>query len=125
MRNQLWAQYVRRKRKLQGFTRRRLAELADIDPSYVTLIERDGYTPRKCKVLDIAKALQCDEHECLLAAGFSDPHIANVYRGAAKAQGLNLAKPLRAQVLKLASLPQSKQASFAKTLQGLLEVVNG
>ncbi|HXE71607.1 MAG TPA: helix-turn-helix transcriptional regulator [Candidatus Nitrosotenuis sp.] len=75
MRNQAWANYVRDKRKARGLTRRKLAELAKIDPSYVTLIERDGYVPRKDKVLEIAKAIEADIDQTLLVAGYAPEKI--------------------------------------------------
>jgi transcriptional regulator with XRE-family HTH domain len=52
-------------------TRRRLAQLANIDPSYVTLIERYGYVPRKSKVMDLARALRVDTDRTLIMAGYA------------------------------------------------------
>ena len=75
MRNQAWANYVKDKRKARGLTRRKLAELAGIDPSYVTLIERDGYVPRKDKVLEVARALEADVDHTLLVAGYAPEKI--------------------------------------------------
>jgi transcriptional regulator with XRE-family HTH domain len=75
MRNQAWANYVKDKRKARGLTRRKLAELAGIDPSYVTLIERDGYVPRKDKVLEVARALEVDVDHTLLVAGYAPEKI--------------------------------------------------
>ena len=75
MRNQAWANYVRDRRKARQLTRRKLAELANIDPSYVTLIERDGYVPRKDKVLEIARAIQADVDHTLLVAGYAPERI--------------------------------------------------
>lgn len=71
MRNISWALFVKEKRKARGLTRRRLAEMAEIDPSYVTLIERDGYVPRKDKVEMIAQALEADLDQTLLTAGYA------------------------------------------------------
>ena len=75
MRNPAWANYVRDRRKACQMTRRKLAELAKIDPSYVTLIERDGYVPRKDKVLEIARAIQADADHTLLVAGYAPDQI--------------------------------------------------
>ena len=75
MRNQAWANYVRDRRKARQLTRRKLAEMAKIDPSYVTLIERDGYVPRKDKVLEIARAIQADADHTLLVAGYAPERI--------------------------------------------------
>jgi transcriptional regulator with XRE-family HTH domain len=75
MRNEAWANYVKEKRKAKHLTRRKLAELAKIDPSYVTLIERDGYVPRKDKVLELAKALEVDVDHTLLVAGYAPEKV--------------------------------------------------
>ena len=75
LRNQTWASFIKEKRKLKHLTRRKLAELAKIDPSYVTLIERDGYIPRKDKVQDIARALEVDSNQILLMAGYAPDSI--------------------------------------------------
>lgn len=75
MRNEAWANYVRDKRKAKHLTRRKLAELAKIDPSYVTLIERDGYVPRKDKVLELARALEVDVDHTLLVAGYAPEKV--------------------------------------------------
>jgi len=75
LRNQTWANFIKEKRKLKHLTRRKLAELAKIDPSYVTLIERDGYIPRKDKVQDIARALEVDSNQILLMAGYAPDSI--------------------------------------------------
>lgn len=75
MRNQAWANYVRDRRKARQLTRRKLAEMASIDPSYVTLIERDGYVPRKDKVIEIARAIQADADHTLLVAGYAPERI--------------------------------------------------
>lgn len=71
MKNQSWASYVKEKRKTRRLTSRKLAEIAKIDPSYITLIERDGYIPRKDKVIDIGKALEVDENQILIMAGYA------------------------------------------------------
>jgi len=75
MRNQGWANYIKEKRKAKHLTRRKLAELAKIDPSYVTLIERDGYIPRKDKVNEIARALEVETNQILIMAGYAPDGI--------------------------------------------------
>lgn len=75
MRNKLWANYIREKRKSKHLTRRKLAEISTVDPSYLTLIERDGFVPRKDKVKKLAKALDLDVDECLLTAGYAPAKI--------------------------------------------------
>lgn len=75
MKNLLWANYVKEKRKSKHLTRRKLAEMAKVDPSYLTLVERDGFVPRKDKVSRIARALECDIDECLLTAGYAPQRV--------------------------------------------------
>ena len=75
MNNQEWAKYIKMQRKRQGLTLRCLADRAGVDPSYVTLIERDGYIPRRDKVLALAKALECDVDRTLLEAGYAPATI--------------------------------------------------
>ncbi len=74
MRNESWANYIKEKRKLKKLTRRQLAILTKVDPSYLTLIERDGYVPRRDKVLGFASVLDIDPGEMLLMAGYA-PYI--------------------------------------------------
>lgn len=66
-----WASYVQEKRREKRIPRYELATRAGIDPSYITLIERDGYIPRKDKVIGLAHALGVSKDECLLYAGFA------------------------------------------------------
>jgi transcriptional regulator with XRE-family HTH domain len=75
MKNLLWANYIKEKRKTKHLTRRKLAEMAKVDPSYLTLIERDGFVPRRDKVIRLAKALECDTDECLLTAGYAPQKV--------------------------------------------------
>jgi len=75
VKNQLWANYIKEKRKTKHLTRRKLAELAKVDPSYLTLIERDGFVPRRDKVIRLSRALECDTDECLLTAGYAPSKV--------------------------------------------------
>lgn len=76
MRNTAWANYIRRARNFHGLANHELAARAGIDPSYITLIERDGYVPRRDKVLVLAKALGLQTQEALLIAGYAPTDIA-------------------------------------------------
>ena len=75
MYNQEWAAFVRTNRKKLGYNLRKLAFLAGIDSSYVTLIERDGYVPKRDKVVAIARALETDIDRTLLEAGYAPESI--------------------------------------------------
>lgn len=73
--NSLWADFVSQNRKSQGMTRRKLAETAGIDPSYITLIEKNGVIPRKDKVIRLAEALNQDTDAALLLAGYAPKNL--------------------------------------------------
>ncbi|MBQ7501338.1 helix-turn-helix transcriptional regulator [bacterium] len=73
--NLLWGVFVSQNRKSQGLTRRRLAEMADIDPSYITIIEKKGVIPRRDKVIRLAEALNHDTDRALLMAGYAPENL--------------------------------------------------
>ena len=66
-----WGAYVTSHRKQLHLTRRELAYRACIDPSYLTLIERDGSVPASDIVERVAKALSVDVDMTLLIAGYA------------------------------------------------------
>jgi len=70
-----WGAYVKRNRQTRQLTRWKLAQQAEIDPSYVTLIENSGYVPRRDKVIGIARALRIDLDLTLLNAGYAPETI--------------------------------------------------
>ena len=72
--NKAWAQYVRDRRKASGKSRRQLAADAQIDPSYWTLIERDGNIPTRAIVIRIGMLFGDAINACLLA-GYTHPEI--------------------------------------------------
>lgn len=80
-----WANYVKELRKRRRLTRRALAEMADLCPSYITLIERDGYIPKQDKVEALAAALKADRNYFLGQAGFATPAVFNAWL---KSEGL-------------------------------------
>lgn len=71
MRNGTWALFVEQNRIKQGMTRRELGEKSQIDPSYVTLMERDGYVPRRDIVDRVVEVLKADPNLGRLAAGYA------------------------------------------------------
>ena len=54
---------VRRLREKRGFSREKLAELADIHPMYVGFIERADRNITILKIIQVAKALNCNVSE--------------------------------------------------------------
>ncbi|MCL5037212.1 MAG: helix-turn-helix domain-containing protein [Chloroflexi bacterium] len=70
MKNKQWAKFVKRNREKVGLSRRKLAQKASIDPSYITLIENDGYIPSRNKVVNLAEALEINNDRALLEAGY-------------------------------------------------------
>ncbi len=78
-RNRAWGKWVKDKRNAQILTRKELADLAQMDASYITLIERDGYVPRRPFVTRIGMALG-DANGALVAAGFIPPEMSSRIR---------------------------------------------
>jgi transcriptional regulator with XRE-family HTH domain len=104
--------------------RRDLAKMANIDPSYVTLIERDGYIPRIDVVQRVARALNVSLDDCCLAAGYATEHVARVYRQQVRDTHLDLEPALRQQLRRMASLNPDRQRGLAKSIKSILEVSN-
>lgn len=126
MRNQAWANYVKDKRKARGLTRRKLAELASIDPSYVTLIERDGYVPRKDKVLEVARALEADVDHTLLVAGYAPEKIPVkdlLERLETFKSEKVLDKELRASIRELFDLTSAQQKKVSEVLTAYVKTL--
>lgn len=119
MRNETWANYVKEKRKAKHLTRRKLAELAKIDPSYVTLIERDGYVPRKDKVLELAKALEVDVDHTLLVAGYAPEKVSLkdlLDRLEAIHAEKSMDRELRSALREVVHLPKEKQKELGQMI---------
>lgn len=119
MRNEAWANYIKEKRKGKHLTRRKLAELAKIDPSYVTLIERDGYVPRKDKVLELAKALEVDVDHTLLVAGYAPEKVSLkdlLDRLEAIHAEKSMDRELRSALREVIHLPKDKQKELGQMI---------
>lgn len=80
-----WGRYVREIRLRRGLTARQLADKADITPSYITLIERDGYVPKMAVAERLATALGADRDYFLGQAGYATPAVFNAWL---RSQGL-------------------------------------
>jgi transcriptional regulator with XRE-family HTH domain len=118
MRNETWANYVKDKRKAKHLTRRKLAELAKIDPSYVTLIERDGYVPRKDKVLELARALEVDIDRTLLVAGYApEKSFKDILERLDSFQAeRSMDRELRSALREIIHLPKDEQKKLAQMI---------
>ncbi|MDQ7826288.1 MAG: helix-turn-helix transcriptional regulator [Candidatus Eremiobacteraeota bacterium] len=126
MRNQAWANYIKEKRRLKHLTRRKLAELAKIDPSYVTLIERDGYIPRRDKVLEIAKALEVENNQILLMAGYA-PEGIQVKEFLQKIDSMKFEQTFDEEMLlvlkEISALPPKEQKKVAQMITAYVNVI--
>ncbi|MBQ7568409.1 helix-turn-helix transcriptional regulator [bacterium] len=118
MHNPAWGSYVRMGRKKQGMTLRQVAAIAGIDASYITLIERDGYIPKRDKVIALAKSLDLDVDRALLEAGYAPEGIAistilskNTLETTEDILIPELSKCLR-ELISLSSVQQRKVADF-------------
>lgn len=61
----MFGETVRRLRTAHGLTQEKLAELADVNVSYIGFIERGENVPTLTVVLDLAKALRVEVRELL------------------------------------------------------------
>lgn len=66
-----WAEFVKENRIQSKMTKRQLALKADVDPSYITLIERDGFVPKPRIVLNLAVVMYLDMDLTLMKAGYA------------------------------------------------------
>jgi transcriptional regulator with XRE-family HTH domain len=127
VKNSLWANYVKEKRKSKNLTRRKLAELSKVDPSYLTLIERDGFVPRKDKVVRIARALDCDIDECLLTAGYAPqrvPVTEFLERLERYKDDRDMDEDLKKAVREIRTFPADEQKKVAQMISAYLQVLN-
>lgn len=80
MRRPKWGDWVREARKQNDLSMRELAALAQIDPSYLTLIERDGYVPKRYVTESLVESLTPDKREQdkgMLLAGYSPRNVSS------------------------------------------------
>lgn len=126
--NIAWSQFVQSERKAKGLTRRRLAEMAGIDPSYVTLIERDGYVPRKEKVRSLAQALGVSLDQALLSAGYapSGVPVESMLETMGEVKAYQtLEAELRNCIMNLMGLSAEQQRKVAELLNSYLKTLKG
>lgn len=64
---QIFARNLRRVRTERGLSQEALADLAGIDRTYVSSLERERYSPSLDMVEKLAQVLKIDPHELLLA----------------------------------------------------------
>ena len=53
----------------------KIAQAARVDPSYITLMSRDGYVPMRDVVIRVADAVGASRDEALLVAGFAPESV--------------------------------------------------
>lgn len=120
MRNLQFARTVRDLRKSKQLTRRKLAEYSNIDPSYVTLIERDGYVPRPEKVSDLGRVLG-DRTRILFAAGYVPPELSGEICRIAKDHTVRRLTPdLQFVVEQLLEMPPAVQRQARDVIAALI-----
>lgn len=111
------SKYFRGLRSRARMTRRLLAHAADIDPSYLTLIERDGTAPRPAIAERIVRALiahgvpEPAATRWLILCGHIPPRVIDGYPG------------LLTLFLEAFAAPVREQARIAQALEGVLRTV--
>lgn len=118
-----WAVFVGKHRKARRLTRRDLARLASMHPSYMTLIEGKGYVPKRDRVRRLAHALEVPESSALLAAGYSNEVVSSTFYDAHKAGFEASFSPRMVNVLRqIAGLNLSEQERIADAIRHLVLV---
>ncbi len=94
-----------------------LSSAADIDPSYLSLIETDGLIPTRPKVLALGRALGCVD-AILLHAGYAPDHPPEKVLQCLAGPGLDgLGEPLRSLLLECLRRSPREQAALAELLE--------
>lgn len=100
--------------------------MAEIDPSYVTLIERDGYVPKKDKVERLATALNADLDHTLLMAGYA-PQQVSMSDILSKIESVRAKEELDAElrvcIRELYTLNSSQQRKVAEVLRSYVRTL--
>lgn len=74
MKSLAWSRWLKEARDRKGLTKREVAKLADIDPSYMTLLEKDGLIPKPDVAIRVIANLTSDPIEAdtmMLLIGFA------------------------------------------------------
>ena len=119
MKNKEWSEIINYHRCKKGISRCRLAEMVDVDPSYITLIERNGQVPRRDKVVALARALDGDLDEMLLKAGYAPENISTeavLELAGRKDDQRQLVPALHETMRELAALPEEQQQRVAEVI---------
>lgn len=114
-----WGAWIREQRESRGWPVVRMGLELGVDPSYISLMEVDGYVPRREKVMHIALVLDISVDETLIRAGYV-PSLSED-DAAAILDGLRLpgfVPDLRA-ACQLHDLTPAEQRSVAAFLQGV------
>ncbi|MBQ7567195.1 helix-turn-helix domain-containing protein [bacterium] len=127
MQNRQWANTIKFHRQRLKLTSRKLAQKAGIDPSYITLMERDGCVPRREKVQALAEALEINADALLLVAGYAPEQNKNSSKlsNFGSEQNSDAFVPeLFECVEALLSLPKSQQRKVADFLSAYIEAIS-
>ncbi|MDO5297570.1 MAG: helix-turn-helix transcriptional regulator [bacterium] len=125
MNSKTWSEVIKFHRHRLHLTSRSLAQKAGIDPSYITLMERDGHIPSREKVVALAHALQIEPSALLLAAGYSPDMPDSGISNRTVSSYCALIPELRQCLRELVGLPKKQQREAAKMLHSYLSVLAG
>jgi transcriptional regulator with XRE-family HTH domain len=64
-----FGEYLKKKREEKGFSQSELSELADLDRTYISMLEREIKTPTIKTLVKIGKALQIKPSDMLKEIG--------------------------------------------------------
>lgn len=123
-----WGGWLREHRRAAGLSIRALAYAAGYDPSYGTLMERDGRVPHVRYVAAIAEMLGAEPDEALVMAGYAprgvgwrelSDHLKAPQRVAA------LTPELRQALMRVEGLPPEQQRNALIMLRAFTTTIQG
>lgn len=117
---QKWAKFLKEKQRSSELTGRELAQLAAINESYLTLMKRDGYVPKRHIAARIGLAFGCPD-EVLIACGYLPPslkpeEIAGFLRGKPPARMPEDVAPMVRALCEAPHFLRQQVVAVAKTL---------
>ena len=127
MDKQKWSEFIRSHRIKQSLTSRRLAELIGVDPSYITLMERNGCVPKREKVIALGRALRLNTDILLIVAGYAPEHVdlpLAIESCGAEDSGHKIIPELSALLEDMGRLPKNKQKTLVRFLIPLLNTLS-
>lgn len=123
-RRKSWGLWVRRARKQQGLLMCQLAHAVCICPTYLTLIERDGYVPSRDIAENLGRVLDSPE-AALIEAGYLPPTLKGRALDAVDEKQRRNLDPITRQIVALLTGASERVRTQARDLVSVLVCSGG